>query len=91
MKSILLAYARPQQKDTTPKLIYDWHSAMNYILNAGKKLLFIENSSSVLALMTKTESHRESDQSDSTSVLNLMTKTRHECEHEDTADTYCFA
>lgn len=88
MKSILLTYAKPQNQDKTPELHYDWRTAMNYILEAGRKLLFIENASSVLALMTKTEAHQESDMSDNSTVLQLMTKTRQEFEHEDTADSY---
>lgn len=64
MKSILLSYAQSQHNDNTPSLTYDWQTAMNYITKAGRNLLFIENSSSVLALMTKTESRRECDQSD---------------------------
>lgn len=84
MKSVLLEYAQPRtHRSVKEHLIYNYQTAMNYVIDKGKELLFIENGSHVLSLMTKTESYREQDDT-ANGLLQLMTKTRQECEHEDT-------
>lgn len=84
MKSVLLEYAQPRTHHSVKEnLIYNYQTAMNYVIDKGKELLFIENGSHVLSLMTKTESYREQDDT-ANGLLQLMTKTREECEHEDT-------
>lgn len=84
MKSILLEYAQPRtHRSVKENLIYNYQTAMNYVIEKGKELLFIEKGSQVLALMTKTETYHEQDDT-TNGVLQLMTKTREECEHEDT-------
>lgn len=84
MKSILLEYAQPRtHRSVKENLIYNYQTAMNYVIEKGKELLFIENGSQVLSLMTKTETYHEQDDT-TNGVLQLMTKTREECEHEDT-------
>lgn len=88
MKSVLLEYAQPRtHRSVKEHLIYNYQTAMNYIIEKGKELLFIDNGSQVLSLMTKTETYREQDDI-TDGVLQLMTKTRQECEHEDTNLNY---
>ena len=82
MTSVLLNYAVQGHDDDMPDMVYNHATDMNEVMVDDKRVPFIESSDKIVAITTKTEAMRESDDAFD-GMLMLATKTFAQQESDD--------